>query len=129
MKKFLLICLLVLSAQAETYNLAGASAQKAITLKGDDSVNLSGSSNQIDLDGSGEGLSVMGSSNKVNVRARLESVDVMGSSNQITIDGAVETVNLMGSSNKIVLIKRKGRALPSVNRVGTNNTVTEQNSP
>lgn len=132
MKKLLLIGalvgLMVAGAPAEDYNLAGTGSTKTIKLTGQDTVNISGSANHITLEGNGDSLNLMGSSNEVTVRAKIDSVDVMGSSNTITIDGEVDSVNLVGSVNKVVLIVRPGRAKPSVNRVGANNNISEQNA-
>lgn len=130
MKKMLLACTLVglmaVAAPAESFNFAGSGVNKTVNLSAGDEVNVSGSANRLVLTGTGDSLNVMGSANKLTVNAGLDAVDVVGSSNTITVDGAVGSVNLVGSSNKVVLIRRPGRELPSVNRIGANNTVTEQ---
>lgn len=132
MKRFVLGCALVLSlvagGMAEDVTIAGSAVNKTLTLQGEDSVSVTGSSNHLVLEGNGDSLSVMGSSNHLSVKAKIDSVNVMGSMNELTIDGVVDSVNLVGSGNKVVLIKRAGRALPDVSRVGQGNTVTEQDA-
>lgn len=97
------------AAFAEDQNLLCSRVQKSVTLSGADSLNLSGSNNQINVSGQGQ------------------SIQVVGSNNTILLDGEVGLVQVVGSNNSVRWIKKGSRKKPGWQSMGTNNSLEEVN--
>jgi hypothetical protein len=96
-------------AFAEDQNLLCSRVQKSVVLSGSDSLNLSGSNNQLNVTGQGQGI------------------QVVGSNNSITLDGEVGLVQVVGSNNTLRWIKRGTRKKPGWQSMGSNNVFEEVN--
>jgi Protein of unknown function (DUF3060) len=89
---------------------------------------LEGSGNKITatLDCVGGNAAIRGSANVLNITGKCSSLKLNGSGNKITIEfGPAAKVDIYGSSNAIVWTSTDGKP-PTINYVGSANTVTPQ---